>query len=100
MKHRNNAVVRSAIAGVLGLGLAAVAGQAMAAEAAASEKCAGIVKAGMNDCGTSTTHCKGSVKVDGHKEAWIEVPKGTCTKILGGYVTTSPFAKPGGRGKG
>ncbi len=99
MKNRNAAVIRSAIAGVLGLGLAAAAGQAMAAEEAI-EKCAGIVKAGMNDCGTSTTHCQGSIKVDGHKEAWIKVPKGTCAKILGGYVTTSPYAKPGGKGKG
>ena len=48
------------------------------------EKCFGISKAGMNDCGTLTnTGCAGSSKVDGDKSAWIYVPKGTCSKIVG-----------------
>ena len=92
-----NTVVNSAIAAVIGLGFAAATGQALA-EKGATEKCAGIAKAGLNDCGTSTTSCHGSIKVDGHKEAWIELPKGTCAKIAGAYVTTSPYARPGGKG--
>jgi uncharacterized membrane protein len=86
-------VIRYAVASLLALGVAAMAGPAAAAD---SEKCAGVVKAGKNDCGTSTTPCHGSVKVDKDAEAWIELPKGTCDKIAGASVTTSPFAKPGG----
>jgi uncharacterized membrane protein len=49
------------------------------------EKCFGIAKAGLNDCGTKTnTGCAGSSKVDGEKDAWIYVPRGTCNKIVGG----------------
>ena len=89
-------IIRSAIAGLLALGISA-AGQSAQAADPEKEKCAGVVKAGKNDCGTSTTGCHGSVKVDGYSEAWIEVPKGTCDKIAGAYVTTSPYARPGGK---
>lgn len=92
----SNQVIRSAIAGLLALGVAGSINSAAAADGS-SEKCAGVIKAGKNDCGTSTTGCHGSIKVDNHKEAWIEVPKGTCDKIAGAYVTTSPYARPGGK---
>jgi uncharacterized membrane protein len=90
-------LIQGAIAGLLAIGFAAGSTQALA-QKAETEKCAGIAKAGKNDCGTSTTSCAGSVKTDSHKEAWILVPKGTCEKIAGGTVTTSPHAKPGGAG--
>jgi len=88
-------VIRNAIAGVIALGVVAGAGQAMAA-AGDNEKCSGIVKAGKNDCGTSKSSCAGTVKVDRDAEAWVFVPKGTCDKIAGGVINTSPHAKPGG----
>jgi uncharacterized membrane protein len=48
------------------------------------EKCYGIAKAGLNDCGTATNSgCAGSSTVDSDKSAWIYVPKGTCNKIVG-----------------
>jgi len=50
------------------------------------EKCTGIVKVGMNDCGTSKHACAGMAKVDNDPEEWIYVPKGTCKKIAGGKV--------------
>lgn len=50
------------------------------------EKCAGVVKAGKNDCGTSKAACAGTSKVDNDKEAWIYLPKGTCEKIVGASV--------------
>jgi uncharacterized membrane protein len=50
------------------------------------EKCQGIVKAGMNDCGTSKHACAGMAKVDGDPKEWIYVPTGTCGKIVGGKV--------------
>ena len=47
------------------------------------EKCQGIVKAGMNDCGTSKHACAGMAKVDGDAEEWVYVPEGTCAKLTG-----------------
>ncbi|HEX9178953.1 MAG TPA: DUF2282 domain-containing protein [Burkholderiales bacterium] len=88
-------IIRSAITGLIALGVTSGAGQALAA-AGDNEKCAGIVKAGKNDCGTSKGSCAGTVKADKDAEAWIYVPKGTCDKISGGKVTTSADAKPGG----
>lgn len=90
----NDKLIRGAFATLLTVGIAAATSGANAAE---TEKCAGVIKAGKNDCGTSHSSCHGSIKVDGDKEAWIEVPKGTCDRIAGAYVTTSPYAKPGGK---
>ena len=50
------------------------------------EKCLGIVKAGMNDCGSSKHACAGQAKTDGDPEEWVYVPEGTCDKIVGGKV--------------
>lgn len=50
------------------------------------EKCAGIAKEGKNDCGTSKHACAGLATVDGDKEEWVYVPKGTCDKIVGGSL--------------
>ena len=47
------------------------------------EKCQGIVKAGMNDCGTAKHACAGMAKVDKDPEEWIYVPEGTCEKMSG-----------------
>ena len=60
------------------------------------EKCAGIVKAGKNDCGTSKSACAGTTKTDRDSEAWITVPKGTCERIAGGMVTNNPANQHGG----
>lgn len=91
-------IIKGAIAGLLAVGISAAATQAVAAPGD-NEKCAGVAKAGKNDCGTSKTSCAGSIKTDRDAEAWIFVPKGTCEKIAGGTVNTSPHAKPGGAGK-
>ncbi len=81
MKNSKHFLV-SALAGAVALG-GAFSSAAMAGE---NEKCAGVVKAGKNDCATSKASCAGTAKVDGDKEAWIYVPKGTCEKIVGGTV--------------
>ena len=49
---------------------------------AAGEKCWGVAKAGQNDCaaGPGTT-CAGTAKADYQKNAWKNVPAGTCTAI-------------------
>jgi uncharacterized membrane protein len=74
-----------AISGVLALAGTALASTALAADDS-KEQCAGIVKAGKNDCATATNACHGHVTADGNAEAWIYVPKGTCDRILGGRV--------------
>lgn len=50
------------------------------------EKCAGIVKAGQNDCAANGHSCAGQAKADGDPNEWILVPEGTCDKIVGGEV--------------
>lgn len=81
---QNSILIHSAIASFLALGLSA-SGNALAAKDG-MEKCAGIVKAGKNDCGTSKHACSGQAKVDSDKEEWLYVPKGTCDKIVGGMI--------------
>lgn len=93
-------VIRGAIAGLIALGVVAGSGQALAAKGD-NEKCAGVVKAGKNDCGTSTNACAGQVTKDNHPEAWIFVPTGVCERISGGrLVTGSQAGKTGTSTKG
>ena len=92
MKHNSNLMIRSAFASLLALGIAGVSSQALAAKGD-MEKCAGIVKAGKNDCGTATSACAGTAKTDGEKQAWVYIPKGTCEKIVGGTVIADAAKK-------
>jgi len=78
-------IMSTAIAGALALSLSAASTTAMAAKPG-FEKCQGIVKAGMNDCGTSKHSCAGQASKDGDAEEWVYVPEGTCNKIVGGTV--------------
>lgn len=91
----SDSVIRTAFAGLVVLGLG-VAGTQVHAAKDDTEKCAGVVKAGKNDCGTSKSACAGTVKTDNDPEAWIGLPKGVCERILGGKVITAKWAKPGG----
>jgi uncharacterized membrane protein len=40
--------------------------------------------------------CAGTAKQDRDAHAWVLVPKGTCSKIAGGTVTTDAMNKHGG----
>jgi len=93
--NQTDRILRAAVAGLVALGVSAASGQVLAAKGD-NEKCAGIVKAGKNDCGTSKNACAGQVKVDNDPEAWIYVPKGVCERISGSRIQTSANAKPGG----
>jgi len=95
--NKADRIIHSAFASLLAVGLAAGASLFFAAKAD-TEKCAGIVKAGKNDCGTSKNACAGQVKADQDAEAWISVPKDLCEKIVGGRLQTSADAKHGGKG--
>lgn len=79
--------IRLAITSVLALSGAAFATSAIAADDNSDkEQCAGIIKAGKNDCATATNACHGHVEVDANPNAWIYVPKGTCERLVGGRV--------------
>lgn len=83
---KNQALVSSALAAALSLGLVA---QAQAADSN-KEKCFGIAKAGQNDCATGSHSCAGQSKADKDAGEWKYVAKGTCEKEGG---TTKPAAK-------
>ena len=95
MQTTSKTLVHNAQAGLVALGLSATAATAFAAKGD-TEKCAGIAKAGQNDCGTSKSACAGTVKADHDPEAWVSVPKGTCAKIAGGMVADKPENQHGG----
>lgn len=84
---RPNAIINTAIGSLIALGMT-TGSAALAADAPKMEKCAGIVKAGKNDCQTSSSACAGTAKKDGQKDAWIYVPQGSCDKIVGGTVVS------------
>lgn len=82
--NKRDFLIKSAVAGAVALGLGAT--PALAAKGG-MEKCAGIVKAGKNDCGTAKSSCAGTSTKDNDPEAWIYVPKGTCEKIVGAKIS-------------
>jgi uncharacterized membrane protein len=88
-------LIQGSLAGLVALSLSSLASGAFAAKGD-TEKCAGIVKAGKNDCGTSKSACAGTSTVDRDPEAWVSVPAGTCSKIAGGTVTNKPENVHGG----
>jgi len=88
---KTDLLARSAIASLFILGTMTSA-DALAAKPG-FEKCEGIVKAGMNDCGTSKHACAGQAKADSDKEEWLYVAEGTCNKIVGGKIKTADKGK-------
>jgi uncharacterized membrane protein len=93
--------LRSAIAGLIALGMSGAGTLATADEAMkmagpakapkGAEKCFGIAKAGMNDCaGKNAPHaCAGQAAQDRATYDFVYVPSGTCQKIAGGTTTSS-----------
>lgn len=81
----NKKAANSAVASVLAIGLIGASGTALAAKPG-FEKCSGIVKASMNDCGNSRHACAGMASKDKMSDEWLYVPEGTCKKIAGGKI--------------
>ena len=79
-------VVATALTGVLAAGIGVVANNRDALAEPGMEKCAGIVRRGMNDCGNNNHDCAGKSEIDGDPNEWIYVPLGTCEKIVNGRV--------------
>ncbi len=92
---QNKTSVSSTIAAILALGAAAEMAQAVPDQPKNWEKCAGIAKAGHNDCGAlnETHNCAGQATTDNDPNEWVYVPEGTCTKITGGAVAKIKPAK-------
>lgn len=82
---KTDRVIHTAISALLAVGAAGFSTQLFAAEEN-QEQCAGVIKAGQNDCATSKNACHGHVMTDADPEAWIYVPTGTCDKIAGARV--------------
>jgi uncharacterized membrane protein len=78
-------VFRIAITGMLAAGAIAAGSSAYAAKPG-MEQCAGVIKAGKNDCATSSNACHSHVTVDNSPEAWIYLPTGTCERISGAHL--------------
>ncbi len=53
------------------------------------ERCHGVVRAGRNDCGTSTHACAGQARADALSDEWISLPAGTCERLAGGRLRGS-----------
>jgi len=77
--------VKLAVASAVALGTLGVGSSAMATTPA-MEQCAGIVKAGKNDCATNANACHGHVETDANPMGWIYLPAGTCDRLVGGHV--------------
>lgn len=92
-----NTRIGTTVAGILAVGSLIAAGHALAVPDAPKvwEKCAGIAKAGMNDCGSldGKHDCAQQAKNDSDPNEWVYVPEGTCTKIVGGKVAATKPAK-------
>lgn len=86
MKNKHN-LIKSAIISILTFATStSTIAASSALTAPETEKCYGIVKAGMNDCQTATQSCAGSSTKDNQPDAFLFLPKGACEKIVGGNL--------------
>lgn len=89
--HRNTSSAQksqrliAAILTVVGMGTVSM-NVAADTSSDSDEKCYGIVRKGMNECGTPKHSCEGVSTVDNDREEWIYLPAGTCKKIAGGVT--------------
>jgi uncharacterized membrane protein len=99
MKKSN--LLKASAASVLALAATATSTEAHAAKGD-MEKCYGVVKSGMNDCGSNGHSCAsagrhecaaekhgcaGMAKHDKDLSEWVYLPKGTCDKLAGSSLT-------------
>lgn len=86
MTNTTRLVSAAALALAVG-GIAVSSNSVVADDAREMEKCFGIAKAGRNDCATANSSCAGTSTQDRQRDAYIAIPKGTCSKISGGHLT-------------
>jgi len=97
MKKDSQQIAKATLAGIFAIGATLASGTALAVPDQPKnwEKCAGVAKTGMNDCGSldGKHACAGQAKSDNSAQEWVYVPEGTCTKITGGKVAAVKPAK-------
>jgi uncharacterized membrane protein len=82
--------LQAALGGVVTAGLMSAATPAEAKPSwEGHEKCYGVAKKGMNDCGNAHHECSGTAPKDADAEEWLYLPKGTCEKIAGGSLDSA-----------
>lgn len=90
-------LARATMAGIIAIsaGLSATSAFAVPDTPKFWEKCAGIAKAGKNDCGAldGKHACSGKSTKDNGAQEWVYVPQGTCARITGGRVAKVKPAK-------
>lgn len=90
-------ILASTAATIIALGctLLTTAAKAVPDQPESWEKCAGVAKKGMNDCGAldGKHGCAGQAAMDMADNEWVYVPSGTCAKIIGGRVAATKPAK-------
>lgn len=91
MQKNIKLAIGAAVAGVVTLATVS----AVAANSAPEEKCYGVAAAGKNDCQTANNSCAGQTTKDRQADAFINLPKGLCSKIAGGSLA-APAAKKKG----
>jgi uncharacterized membrane protein len=78
--------LKSATLAIAGLAIMSST-SAMAKASPKMEKCYGVVKAGKNDCSSAKKgahSCAGAATINGDKNEWVYLPKGTCDRLVGG----------------
>lgn len=85
MQQDQRTLISTALSGLLALGLAAPA------QAADTEKCFGVAKAGQNGCNSNANKhsCAGHAKIDHDPSDFVPVPKGSCLKMGGKLEATT-----------
>ena len=93
MNKKKN-IVHATIVGILASSMMTIAA-AVPDQPKEWEKCAGIAKKGMNDCGAldGKHQCAGHSTRDNDDNEWVYLPKGACGKVTGGFAVAVKPAK-------
>lgn len=86
MKNIDN-IVKSAMTTFLAIAATTAFANPSDTQVPDSEKCYGVVKAGLNDCATAKASCSGSAVKNKQADAFLFLPKGVCKKLVGGSLT-------------
>lgn len=84
--NRSVSMIAAAVVALTAAGLVSSENSVAADNKTEMEKCYGVAKAGRNDCATSNSSCAGTSTEDRQTDAYIAIPKGTCSKIAGGTL--------------
>ena len=87
--HAHKKTLNTILAGAVALvALSGISSPAHAMLGENEEKCYGVVKAGMNGCGSAdgAHSCGAQAKTDASGVEWVAVPKGLCEKLVNGSL--------------